>query len=153
VAILIDSNVLIYMYDGRDELKRERAISTVLALVENGEGRLSAQCLSEFFSVTTRSKPGGQPMLPTNLASQQTEYLMRTFETFSITPQVVLEAMRGVREFQLSFWDAQIWSAARLNQVTIVFSEDFSPNSVLDGVRFINPFSSDFNLQSIYASN
>lgn len=41
VAILIDSNVLIYMFDGRDEAKRQRAIATVLALADNGEGRLS----------------------------------------------------------------------------------------------------------------
>lgn len=146
VAILIDSNVLIYMFDGRDESKRQRAITTVLSLADRGEGRLSAQCLSEFFSVTTKGKPGTTQMLSIGLAAQQVEYLARTFETFPITSQVVLEAMRGVREFQLSFWDAQIWAAARLNQIPIVISEDFSPNSVLEGVRFTNPFATDFDL-------
>ncbi len=92
---------------------------------------------------------GTPPMLSAALASQQAETLTRTFETFPVTPQVVLEAIRGVQEFQISFWDAQIWAAARLNQIPIVFSEDFNPSSVLEGVRFMNPFAPDFNLSYI----
>jgi predicted nucleic acid-binding protein len=153
MAILIDSNLLIYMFDGRDEPKRQRAIATVLALAEAGEGRLSVQCLSEFFSVTTRSKAGMPPMLSIGIAAQQAETLTRTFETFPLTPQIVLEAMRGVREFRLAFWDAQIWAAARLNQIPIVFTENFNPGSFLEGVRFMNPFAPDFNLESFTNRN
>jgi predicted nucleic acid-binding protein len=149
VAILIDSNVLIYMFDGRDEAKRQRAIATVLALADNGEGRLSTQCLFEFFSITTKSNPSMPQMLSTTLASQQAEFLARSFETFPITAQIVLEAMRGVQQFQLPFWDAQIWAAARLNQIPVVLSEDFKPNSVLEGVRFINPLAPDFDLKDM----
>jgi predicted nucleic acid-binding protein len=88
-------------------------------------------------------------MLSAYLATQQAEYLTRTFETFPVTSQVVLEAIRGVREYQLSFWDALIWAAARLNQIPILFSEDFNLGSVMEGVRFVNPFAPDFDLQSM----
>ena len=65
---------------------------------------------------------------------------------FDLTPMIVLEALRGVRDHGLSYYDAQIWAAARLNQVPVVFSEDFNTDSVLDGVRFVNPFATDFDL-------
>ena len=51
-----------------------------------------------------------------------------------------------MREHGLSYYDAQIWAVARLNQVPVIFSEDFNSNSVLDGVRFVNPFSAEFDL-------
>jgi predicted nucleic acid-binding protein len=88
-------------------------------------------------------------MLSATLAGQQADTLTRTFETFPITPQVVLEAIRGVRAHQLSFWDAQIWAAARLNQIPILFTEDFNPGTVLEGVRFFNPFAPEFDLRSL----
>ena len=49
MSILIDRNVLIYMVDGSDEQRRQRAIEVVTVLWAAGEGRLSAQCLLEFF--------------------------------------------------------------------------------------------------------
>jgi predicted nucleic acid-binding protein len=44
-------------------------------------------------------------------------------------------------------YDAQIWATARLNQVPVVFSEDFRDGTTLEGVRFVNPFSSEFLLE------
>jgi len=39
-----------------------------------------------------------------------------------------------------SYWDAQIWATARLNQIPIVLSEDFAHGRRIEGVRFLNPF-------------
>jgi len=43
-------------------------------------------------------------------------------------------------------YDAQTWATARLNQVSVVFSEDFRNGTTLEGVHFINPFTSEFLL-------
>jgi predicted nucleic acid-binding protein len=51
-----------------------------------------------------------------------------------------------VRDHGLSYCDTQVWAAARLNQVPVIFSEDFNSGSALEGVRFINPFAPDFDL-------
>jgi predicted nucleic acid-binding protein len=59
---------------------------------------------------------------------------------------VSLEAARGVQEHQLSYYATQIWAAALLNQVSLVFSEDFQDGAVLEGVRFTNPFGPDIDL-------
>ena len=77
---------------------------------------------------------------------QQTQRLAHAWPVFPLTPFIVLEATRGVRDHQLAYWDAQIWAAARLNQIPVIFSEDFNAGSVLEGVRFVNPFADDFLL-------
>jgi predicted nucleic acid-binding protein len=66
---------------------------------------------------------------------------------FDLTPLIVLEAARGARDHGLPYYDAQIWASARLNQVTILFSEDFSDGQLLEGVRFVNPFSPHFQVE------
>jgi predicted nucleic acid-binding protein len=50
----------------------------------------------------------------------------------------VLEVIRGVKEYQLSFWDAQIWATAKLNQISVIYSEDFNVGAIIEGVRFVN---------------
>ena len=136
-AILVDTNVLTYAHDRDAGLKQGQAIQTLRHLQLAGKGVLSAQCLSEFFSVTTRRKPS---ILTVTEAAKQVQFLATAFLVFSVTPQIVLEATRGVREHQLAYWDAQLWATARLNQIPIIFSEDFNSGSSLEGVRFVNPF-------------
>ena len=60
---------------------------------------------------------------------------------YDLTPHVVLEAVRGVRERSLSYWDAQIWAVARMHYIPVVLSEDFQDGFLLEGVRFLNPLS------------
>jgi predicted nucleic acid-binding protein len=69
----------------------------------------------------------------------------------ALTPPVVLEAARGSRDFQLSYWDAQLWATARMNQIGVVLSEDFQDGRVIEGVRFVNPFSTSFDLSALLA--
>jgi predicted nucleic acid-binding protein len=142
--ILIDTNLLVYVFDRRDRPRQEIATTIVGSLVKSGAGRLSAQCLAEFFNATTKRK---DPILSVPEAVDQTEKLARALTVYPVTLQVVLEAMRGVTQHRLPFWDAQIWGAARLNQIPTVFSDDFSPGTVLEGVRFVNPLASGFQLQ------
>ncbi len=144
-AILIDTNVLVYAHDRGEPIKQTQAILVLERLHLTGSGRLSAQCLAEFFRATTRQP---NPILSLAEAMQQTQRLARAWPVFDVTPFVVIEAMRGVRDHQLAYWDAQIWATARLNQTPVVFSEDFNSGSVLEEVRFINPFAGNFVLSA-----
>ena len=70
---------------------------------------------------------------------------MHEFGTFLIvTAPVVIAAGHAVRDHNLSFWDAQLWAVAKLNQFDTILSEDFQAGSRLGGVRFVNPFAADF---------
>jgi predicted nucleic acid-binding protein len=68
-----------------------------------------------------------------------------------LTSPVVLEALRGVREHLLSYYDAQIWALARLGQVAMALSEDFNPGAVLDGVSFTNPLDTVHSTSPLWA--
>jgi hypothetical protein len=48
----------------------------------------------------------------------------------------------------MAYWDAQIWASAKMNQIPVVFSEDFGDGVIIEGVRFVNPFSAGFNLET-----
>jgi predicted nucleic acid-binding protein len=139
--VFIDTSVLVYAYDRAAGLKQERALETLDYLATSSRGRLSVQILGEFFRATTRRL---KPPLPVAAARTELSMLARAWPIVPITPLVVLEAARGVDQHRLSYWDAQIWATARLSQIDVVLSEDFSDGQVVDGVTFRNPFTSGF---------
>jgi predicted nucleic acid-binding protein len=47
---------------------------------------------------------------------------------------------------QIPYWDSLIWATARLYSVPNVLSEDCSDGRLLDGVRFLNPCTTTFDL-------
>lgn len=139
---LIDTNILIYAHDRSEPVKQAQSIALLRHLQQSDEGRLGVQNLSEFFAATTR---GRQSILTVQDAAHQVELLTRAWRILNPTGFVVLEAVRGVQVHGMAFWDAQIWALARLNQISIILSEDFSSGSVIEGVRFVNPFAPDFD--------
>ncbi len=143
--ILMDTNLLIYLYDQKHPERQAQSQRVLEQLELSRNGRLSVQSLAEFFSVATRKL---SPNLTAAEALHQIDLFLRLWPVFDLTPMVVLEAGRGVRDHHLSYYDAQIWAAARLNQVPLVFSEDFQDGNVLEGVRFVNPFTPGFVLES-----
>lgn len=143
VRILVDTNVLVYSYDRSEMAKQAQAQALLRTLVDRGDAALSTQVLGEFFVVITRKI---KAPLSVRDASQRLEHYFQVWTVLDLTGLVVLEAVRGVRDHQLNYWDAQLWATAKLNQIEVVFSEDFNPGAVIEGVRFANPFASDFNL-------
>ncbi|MBM3181004.1 MAG: PIN domain-containing protein [Chloroflexi bacterium] len=142
--ILIDTNVLVYAFDLAEPQKHPRGLEVVHELELSNKGCLSVQCLSEFIKATTR---GASPILKIDEALKQAEDFIEAFPVFLLTPTIVLEAIRGVRDHQFSFYDAQIWACARLNQIPVIFSEDFFDGRTIEGVRFVNPFTETFELE------
>ncbi len=142
--ILVDTNLLVYLYDTHSPGKAAQARQVLDHLEERRIGRLSVQNLAEFIHVSTRKI---DPPLSRAEALRQAGVFARLFPVFDLTPLAVLEAARGSRDHNLPYYDAQIWAVARLNQVTVIFSEDFSDGQVLEGVRFVNPFAAGFRLE------
>lgn len=143
-TVLIDTNVLVYAYDRGEYEKQQQAIHLLDGLFTSGAGVLSAQTLAEFFSAVTR---GAQPILSVEQAYAQVQDLNQAWIVLDVTPAMVLEAARGVRDHQLAYWDAQIWATAKLSQITAVFTEDIPSAAVIEGVQFVNPFSPAFVLE------
>jgi len=144
-SVLVDTNVLVYFYDQNTPNKQERAELVLNQLKEAGLGRLSTQNLAEFVNAAMRKL---DPPLTAAKALEQASIFAATWPVLDLTSQIVLEAARGVRDYNLAYYDAQIWAAARLNQIPVIFSEDFQDGQTLEGVRFANPFTTTFNLET-----
>ena len=138
-SVLLDTNILIYTFDPRDEVRQEQAIAILLKFEESEQGCLSVQCLSEFANAALTKLHLSAADVMTKVDEWQ-----NVFPIYNMTPQIVLEAARGVRDHKLSFYDAQIWACARLNQIPVIFSEDFQSGQSLEGVQFVNPFAEEF---------
>lgn len=143
---LVDTNILVYAYDRSEPEKQSKSLDILDWLATRNKGALSTQILSEFFWAVTR-----KIAVPISIddASKQIELYIRSWEILNITPFVVIEAVRGVRMHQLSIWDAQIWAVARMNQIPVVLSEDFPANSVIEGIRFMNPLVAGFDIAKL----
>lgn len=139
----VDTNILVYAYDSSETHKQQVAFQLLDRLVISGAGVISTQVLAEFFVTVTNKKFPSPLNIAQAMASIQS--YTQAWEVIAVTPAIVLEAVRGVKDYQLSFWDAQIWAAAKLNQIPIVYSEDFNVGSIIEGVRFINPLSNSFD--------
>jgi predicted nucleic acid-binding protein len=142
--IFVDTNVLVYAYDRSEPQKQQQALRVLDRLAVTGAGVISTQVLSEFF-VTVTHKIAAP--LSVDEAHDRVKNYLQSWTILDLTGMVVLEAVRGVRDHQFNFWDAQIWAVARLNQLAVVLSEDFNVGAVIEGVRFANPFAEDFQIE------
>ena len=142
--ILADTNVLVYAYDRSEPQKQRRALEVLDRLAVSRVGVISTQVLAEFFVAVTRKI---ETPLSVSEAYVRVKNYLQAWTVLDLTGMIVLEAVRGVREHQFNFWDAQIWAAARLNQIPVVFSEDFNAGVVTEGVHFVNPFAEDFQIE------
>ena len=142
-SVFVDTNVLVYAYDRSEPDKQRRALEVLNHLALTSAGAISTQVLAEFFVAVTREIP---VPLSASEAYQRIENYLRSWVVLDVTSLIVLEAARGVGEYQFNFWDAQIWATARLNQIPVVFSEDFNVGQVTEGVQFVNPFADGFRL-------
>jgi predicted nucleic acid-binding protein len=136
---LVDTNILVYAYDRSEPDKQAKALELIDTLARDNSGYLSPQILAEFFTVVTRKIAA--PMSMEQGYASLSNYI-QSWDIVDLTSAIVLEGARGVMDHRLSFWDSLIWATARMNQIPAILSEDFSHNSVIEGVRFINPFES-----------
>jgi predicted nucleic acid-binding protein len=144
-SALLDTNLLIYAHDRSEPQKQQRALLVLDRVQSTGAGALTTQILGEFSTTATRRLSAS---LTLEAAARQVELMARVWPVFDVTAFTILEALRGTISYQMSYWDAQIWASALLNQVPIILSEDFNSGAVLEGVRFLNPFADDFDLDA-----
>ncbi len=143
-SVFTDTNVLVYAYDRSEPEKQRRALEMLDHLAVSGAGVISVQVLAEFFVAVTRKIAAP---LSVAEAYERVKNYLQSWTVVDLTGMIILEAVRGVRDHRFQYWDAQIWATARLNQIPVVFTEDFNVGQVTEGVWFVNPFADDFRLE------
>ena len=134
--VLIDTNILVYAYDLSESEKQQKSLTVLDRLVVLDSAVVSSQVLSEFFTTVTSKIP--EPLTLED-AEKRLTHFCQIWSVLQVNEMIIFEAIRGVKAHKLSYWDALIWATARLNQVRTILSEDFSHDSYVEGVRFVNP--------------
>ena len=139
---LIDTNILIYTYEVQDKVRQTRALSVLSALHATGCGYMSVKTLSEFFVVVRRIP---HPLTNDQALNEMQKHIL-IWPILDLTPAIVLEAARGVKDYGFSYWDAQMWATAKIHHLTALFTEDMNTGSTIEGVEIINPLDEKFDL-------
>jgi len=140
VASLVDTNILVYAYDGREPEKQEKAQTLMRRGLESDGLRIPHQAIVEFIAVMSRPLASGQPLLPREEGWREAEFLLATFPILYPNADVVRTALRGLATYQLSWFDAHLWAYAEHYGLPEILSEDFEHGRLYGSVRITNPF-------------
>ena len=130
----LDTNVVVYANDRRDERKQAVALDLISQQLQGGTGVISSQVLQEYASVAVAKLHQHVAVVTHQL------HLLETFRVVLVDASLVRRALEIHRLYQLSFWDAQIVAAAEKAGCDTLLSEDLNPGQFYAGVKCVNPF-------------
>lgn len=134
MSVFLDTNVIVYAFDGAEPAKQRVAIE----ILEAGDRLVvSTQVLLETWWVLTRRL---ETPLDDDSASKVIEELS-ALPVVATDPELVRRAIDTGRRFQVAVWDALIIEAARTGGCRRVLSEDLNSGQDFDGLMVENPFS------------
>ncbi len=132
--IFIDTNILAYTLDKKNEEKQEQARRILKRIVELHQPVISTQVINEFYVVAT-TKLKADLFLTKNIVHN-----FRNMEIVGTDLELVEQAIDISVINQLSFWDSLIIAAAEKGNCEFLFSEDLNPGQTYRGVVALNPF-------------
>lgn len=142
MAALVDTNVLVYRFDGRFPQKQRRATELLRRGIRDDSLRIPHQAILEFVAATTKGKKGVPAILHPDDARREAEELLSQFTVLYPCAPVVRTALRGMAAYQLSWFDAHLWAYAEHYGLDELISEDFQHDRMYGSVRAVNPFMS-----------
>jgi predicted nucleic acid-binding protein len=135
--VFVDTNVLLYVFDGANQVKHAAARNWVDHLWSSGCGRLSWQVLNECYENAVR-KIGAPPRLVRAAVETYADWGMAQFSL-----PMLQRAWYWTDRAGLRYWDALILAAAEATGCRYLLSEDFQEGRSYGSVHVINPFHAD----------
>ena len=139
MAALVDTNVLVYRFDGRFAKKQKIATEILRRGIVEDSVRLPHQAIVEFVAAVTRPIHGYTILKPVD-ALREAEELLKQFTVLYPNEAILREAVRGCAAYQLNWFDAHLWSYAEHYGLSEILSEDFQHDRLYGAVRVVNPF-------------
>ena len=133
----VDTNVLLYAQDRRDDRRRGIPQAVLDELWAAGNGVLSTQVLQEFSNVATR-KLQLSPETARRIVAEYAEW-----PVVETTAQLIVSASVLHERHRFSFWDAMVVEAALLSGATTLLSEDLQDGRRIGDLTIRNPFRPD----------
>lgn len=132
----VDANILVYAEDRDAGRKHAIARDLVVDLWHSGEGVLSVQVLQEFFVNVTRKIP--RPLGHDEAFAIIEQYL--TWRVVENTGELLLAGIRLASTLKISFWDALVVEAARMERCDRLWTEDLNHGQRVGDLVILNPF-------------
>jgi predicted nucleic acid-binding protein len=139
VAALVDTNILVYRFDGRFPGKQKRATEILRRGIAEDTLRVPHQAIIEFVAAVTRTVRG-HVILKQPDALREAEELLRLFPVLYPNEAILRNALRGCAAYQLSWFDAHLWSYAEHYGLSEILTEDFQHDRLYGAVHIVNPF-------------
>ncbi len=131
----VDTNVLIYAHDPRDQRKQNLAATLLSSL---SDGVLLWQVACEYVSASRKLAAFG---LNPQRAFADLKRLQLVWTPLLPTWEVLDKAEALMATGNLAYWDAMILAACAEAGVRTLYSEDFDDSTTpLTGIRVVNPF-------------
>lgn len=134
--VFVDTNVFVYVRDGRHPIKAARAQEWLDILWREQRGRTSVQVLNEYYTtVTQKLKPG----LSRESAWEDMQSLM-LWNPRQVDTDLLTRAFEIEKRHRLSWWDSLILATAQTLTCDILLTEDLQDGAHYAGVTVRNPF-------------
>jgi len=133
-VITVDTNVLVYVYDGFDAA-RQKAALTIVQRLTAGRSPVARQAIGELHNVLRRKlrRPAWE-------AAHAARTVLTAFESsFPASAQAVEDALAHASAGSLSYWDALLIASARDAGCSTLISEDMHPGRFLS-IEIVKPF-------------
>lgn len=136
----LDTNIIIYAYDDRDQRKQTIAKKLIVDGITNNLASISYQVVQEFINVVTKKFEHPLSWSDCKLFIDRSLSLV-----WDINPsnQLFQSAMDIAERWKFSFYDSLIIAAALEAGCTTLYSEDLQHEQQIYSVQIINPFAED----------
>jgi predicted nucleic acid-binding protein len=134
MTVTLDTNILVYVVDGRDPSKQKVA-ARIFAVLAARTGPLALQVIGEFQHVLVR-----RLRLPRAVAAAAGHQLLASFKTFEYDAVAVEQATSSFATGRFSYWDGLLLASADSAGIQSVISEDMSDGARFGRVEVVHPF-------------
>ena len=138
MIIAPDTNLLVYIHDGKNPNKQRIATDIFSRLVDRGNSRIALQVVGELYSVLTR-KLQQDPAT----ASAAAKSLSVALDPFNYETTDVHVALSLAADGVMSYWDGLLVAAASRAGCDLLISEDMQDGFHIDGLQIVTPFAGE----------
>jgi predicted nucleic acid-binding protein len=135
-TVFVDTNILIYADDAREDAKRLIARAWLDKLWGERRGRTSHQVLNEYYSVATRKLAASVTRGDARAEVRRYQH----WQPWAVDQQTVETAWAMEARFSISWWDSLMVAAALHQGCEWLLTEDLQHDQRIDSLRVVNPF-------------
>ena len=133
----LDTNILVYSFDGNSPAKQEVARELISVGLTSGKAVISYQVVQEFMNVSTRKFQ--QPLSYADAEKYFDQVLDPLYEIPS-SSDLIRKALEVAERWKYGFYDALIISGALMGNCSILYTEDLQDQQQIEFLKIVNPF-------------